>query len=217
MISRIINIPQKIKFCSGCKIFYPKTKEFFYSRKNSKDGFRPRCKRCGNKDSEEWRKNNWERIKDREIERKKQWNKENRKRCNQIQKEYHNRNRDKNNKKSREAYHEFKEKNPEESKKRSHKYALKHRYNIELEEYENLLEKQNYKCKICGGFETALLKGKIRKLSVDHDHKTGKIRGILCHSCNNILGRAKDNPLVLVSCIKYLKENKEVEREWKQK
>jgi len=68
-----------------------------------------------------------------------------------------------------------------------------------------LSEKQNNKCKICGGIETAKHKGIIRELSVDHNHKTKEIRGLLCSACNNILGRAKDNPFILVKCINYLK------------
>ncbi len=46
-------------------------------------------------------------------------------------------------------------------------------------------------------------------LCVDHDHKTGEIRGLLCDSCNNGLGRFKDNPEILASALSYL-QNRQV-------
>ena len=41
-------------------------------------------------------------------------------------------------------------------------------------------------------------------MSIDHCHETGKIRGILCHLCNNLLGNARDNTTILASAIDYL-------------
>lgn len=43
-------------------------------------------------------------------------------------------------------------------------------------------------------------------LHVDHDHATGKVRGVLCFNCNSILGHARDNPQVLRDLIKYLEQ-----------
>jgi len=44
----------------------------------------------------------------------------------------------------------------------------------------------------------------MRRLAMDHDHKTGFIRGLLCHQCNVMLGAARDNVAVLASAIRYL-------------
>jgi len=44
-------------------------------------------------------------------------------------------------------------------------------------------------------------------LVVDHNHATGKVRALLCHNCNLTLGRAKDNPNILLSCIDYLNKH----------
>jgi hypothetical protein len=60
------------------------------------------------------------------------------------------------------------------------KSYLKRLYNITLEEYEKKLKEQNYSCAICKRHQSKFKK----KLHVDHDHKTGKVRDILCAGCN---------------------------------
>lgn len=83
-------------------------------------------------------------------------------------------------------------------------YALKRRYGISSKEYENLLTQQNYKCIICD-----IDKCKSgRNFAVDHDHVTGKIRGLLCSACNTGLGQFKDSPELLQKAIKYLEKDK---------
>ena len=77
------------------------------------------------------------------------------------------------------------------------KYDLKRYYGLSVEEYNKILESQNSSCMICGG-------SGVRRMAVDHNHKTGKIRGLLCNKCNLLIGYAKDNPLILVKTIKYL-------------
>lgn len=75
------------------------------------------------------------------------------------------------------------------------------RYNISVQDYNNLLEKQNHSCAICGIHST-----KIRgRLHIDHDHITGKVRGLLCLKCNSGLGMFNDNIEIINNCIKYLK------------
>ena len=65
----------------------------------------------------------------------------------------------------------------------------------------DLLLAQNESCAICG---TAEWGGPHKKPNVDHDHATGKVRGILCASCNNGLGRFRDDPALLQAAITYL-------------
>lgn len=79
-------------------------------------------------------------------------------------------------------------------------YVLMSRFGMSLGEYNQLLKEQNECCKICGQKETVDNK----TLSVDHCHKTGKVRGLLCHSCNVGLGAFKDNPESLKKAIDYL-------------
>ena len=70
-------------------------------------------------------------------------------------------------------------------------------YGVSLEKYNKLQKEQKGLCKICG-------KKPKRKLCLDHCHKTNKIRGLLCHSCNFGLGLFKDKISVLKKAIKYL-------------
>jgi hypothetical protein len=80
-------------------------------------------------------------------------------------------------------------------------------YNITLEEWNNLLQSQNNKCAICNNDNPS----KIKSFDTDHCHKTGKVRGLLCHNCNVGLGNFKDDINYLKSAISYLeKYNKEI-------
>lgn len=81
------------------------------------------------------------------------------------------------------------------------KRNLKLSYGITLDVYDQMESLQNKKCRICG-YE--INDGEV--LCVDHNHATGKIRGLLCNNCNTGLGMFKDNPDVLLSAINYLKE-----------
>ena len=88
--------------------------------------------------------------------------------------------------------------NPD-GKKNSH---LKNRYGITLSQYNTMFREQKGCCKICGTHQTNLTKS----LNVDHCHTTGEVRGLLCHSCNTMLGLAYDNKQILKNAIEYLKE-----------
>ena len=78
------------------------------------------------------------------------------------------------------------------------------KYGIDLVEYNKLLVKQKHSCYICKKHKDTFKK----RLCVDHNHKTGKVRGLLCASCNYVLGHSKDSVRILKTMIKYLKENK---------
>jgi Recombination endonuclease VII len=80
-------------------------------------------------------------------------------------------------------------------------------YGITLDEYNQMLEEQNFVCKICHCPETSIgFGGEVKSLAIDHCHDTGKVRGLLCDRCNHLLGLAKDSTKVLQNCIKYLKD-----------
>lgn len=78
---------------------------------------------------------------------------------------------------------------------------LKHRFNITIEDFNLMLEKQNNCCMICGINQDSLQ----RFLSVDHDHKTGKVRDLLCNNCNAGLGLFNDSIEILKNALIYLK------------
>lgn len=73
-------------------------------------------------------------------------------------------------------------------------------YGLTIDDYNSMLKYQNGVCKIC-------LHPCTKRLAVDHCHKTGKVRGLLCASCNALLGCAKDNIDILHNSIAYLQDN----------
>lgn len=77
---------------------------------------------------------------------------------------------------------------------------LKNKYKITLHEYTTREADQNGVCKICK--LPQLTPGK--RLSVDHCHKTQKVRGLLCDNCNHMLGSGQDNPIILMEGAKYI-------------
>ncbi len=93
--------------------------------------------------------------------------------------------------------------NQDKVKLSNKKAGLKRFYGINVDEYNELFNQQNGKCKICGRHQSELKKS----LSVDHNHLTGNIRGLLCNQCNLILGNANDKIIVLEKAIEYLKNS----------
>jgi hypothetical protein len=81
---------------------------------------------------------------------------------------------------------------------------LRKNYGVTLEWYRAKLSEQNNVCAICKQPETAVIKGKVISMPVDHDHKTGKARGLLCTKCNRGLGLFRDDKQFLAFAIEYL-------------
>jgi len=88
--------------------------------------------------------------------------------------------REKNKEKLKERFKLYKLNNPEKIKLAYRKNALKKRYKLTIEEYNEMYRKQESKCGICGIHESKITK----KLNIDHNHKTGKARELLCQKCN---------------------------------
>ncbi len=87
---------------------------------------------------------------------------------------------------------------------------LENKYGITYSEYLSMLESQDGVCSICGRPEKLLGKGGCtRPLNVDHCHTTGKVRGLLCASCNLALGNLEDSVDYLRAAIKYLEKSNE--------
>jgi len=85
------------------------------------------------------------------------------------------------------------------------RYWLKHQFGISLEDHNALLEAQGGACAICGHIPSErdrYRKGK--SLALDHDHKTNKIRGLLCDLCNRAIGQLQDSPTLLRKAADYL-------------
>lgn len=93
--------------------------------------------------------------------------------------------------------------NPEKFKSAQRRGDLRRSYGITVEQYDQVFEIQGGVCAICGGVN---LDG--RRLFVDHNHETGKIRGLLCLPCNYALGYLKESPELFIKALHYLIRNK---------
>lgn len=94
----------------------------------------------------------------------------------------------------------------EQGKKQRRKETLKHNYGITPEDYDKLLVEQNGLCAICGANEPG--RGH-QHFSVDHDHETGVVRGLLCNNCNRGLGLLGDNIEGIKRALNYLQTTQE--------
>lgn len=81
-------------------------------------------------------------------------------------------------------------------------------YSITLKDYKDIYISQNGECAICGfsGYTTNTARSLTMPLVIDHNHTTGKVRGLLCHTCNTALGQLNDSIDVLHNAINYLQQ-----------
>lgn len=93
---------------------------------------------------------------------------------------------------SKASYHKFNEKRRD--------YRLQATFGISLAEYNAMFAAQNGLCAGCHKHQTQFK----TRLAVDHDHKTSKVRGLLCGRCNWILGQVDDSQITLQSLMEYL-------------
>ena len=176
------------KECVICKGRFPLTKEYWYVKSDHKSGFQTRCKLCFKKYHES------EKAKE---SRKKYYKSKNGKK---LLKKYQESKKGKDAIKN--AYKKYVK--TEKGLYAQQKGQLK-RFNMTPEDRDNMIMEQKNRCKICGRL---IDQGK-RKGDIDHNHKTRIVRGILCHSCNILIGMSKENPYILINAIKYL-ENKDL-------
>ena len=184
-------------------------------RENNKEGIKKYRKKNPNKIKEAKRRHyqkHKEKIREKQKryyqknkkeirEKKKLYYKDNLEEIGKYRKEYYKKNGDYVRKKSRE----WKRKNRERDKEN----RIIRLYGINFKGFNEILKSQNNMCKICGILieEKNLLDRRKNGIVIDHNHKTGKVRGILCSPCNYILGNAKDNKKILKEAINYLEEN----------
>jgi hypothetical protein len=83
------------------------------------------------------------------------------------------------------------------------------KYGLTKAGYDEMLTRQGGKCAICGGDN--MMNGRMAHMSVDHDHTTGEVRGLLCNNCNAALGYAHDNPEILLKLVDYLRRPRHLE------
>lgn len=94
----------------------------------------------------------------------------------------------------------WQERHPERAAAIKRRCELRRNYGLTPEDYDSLLHQQQGGCAICGQAPNG------RALNVDHDHVTGRVRGLLCDDCNQAIGKLKDDPQLLLRAAKYLRE-----------
>jgi hypothetical protein len=109
------------------------------------------------------------------------------------------------------AAREWAQKHPERARARQRREWAKRKYALTLDELDLLLAQG---CAICGTHKGSVVgkRGSIpgspgARLCIDHDHANGKVRDVLCHSCNAGLGNFKDDPVLLRRAAKYLADH----------
>lgn len=127
------------------------------------------------------------------------WRKENRERRQLINRRSYKKHADKNRKRERIRHRKWRLAHPR--KRLDHR--LRWCYGITLKEFSNMKRRQNDVCASC---RDPFIRGnRKRGPHVDHCHKTGKVRGILCQRCNLGLGNFLDSPLRLRQALAYLR------------
>jgi len=94
----------------------------------------------------------------------------------------------------------FREKNKKRLSVTKNRAGIK----LSVEEFDELLNERGNCCEICGLHHTKMN----RRIAIDHDHKTGKMRGFLCDTCNRGLGLLKDNEQIVEKTLNYLRKYK---------
>lgn len=168
-----------MKKCSKCNLL--KSEEEFGKHRRNRDGLNTECKQCNKERATLWQKNNKEKI----NKKCREWNMANPEKRKEISK------RD----------------NDKRKRKKKNSYLLK-TYGITIEQYDQLFDEQDGICKICSKPESNLDKrtGLPVMLAVDHDHTTGKIRGLLCANCNMALGLLNDSANLFKKAAHYLEK-----------
>ena len=95
---------------------------------------------------------------------------------------------------------------PEKIKSTKKKYREENREALSKRdrEYNKMLTDQSNRCYVCGEMEARTIQGKLLNLAVDHCHRTGRVRKLLCWRCNVVIGFVKENPSLLTKLATYV-------------
>lgn len=137
-------------------------------------------------------KNYYREHRDEKLEYHKQWRAKNREKCNAANRRWNKKNPEKRKQIARESYHRRKEQYVA--------YRRHYRTGCDLDTYTARWNEQGGRCAICGSppFKA--------HLDADHDHKTGKVRGLLCNRCNTALGNFQEDVEILRKASSYLEK-----------
>lgn len=112
---------------------------------------------------------------------------------------------------NREKHYELAERFHEKNPGKRWDYSLRSKFGITAQDYERMFNEQRGCCAICKIHQNAFPKdpkGRQRRLAVDHCHKTGKVRGLLCLKCNAGIGSLNEKPGNFLAALAYLYKSK---------
>jgi hypothetical protein len=176
----------KTKTCTKCQT--EKALSEFYANGGFRDGVHPHCKKCRS----EYHRKYHQKNREANCARSKKWREDNEKSYRAKKRAYYLKHKDLIRVKAKQWDLEHQEE--------SWANDIRYRFGLTSVKYYAILKDQGGVCKICGNPP----KGKQKRLCVDHDHKTGVIRGLLCEHCNRGLGCFKDDPALLGTAMDYL-------------
>ena len=163
-----------MKTCTRCGT--EKTVKEFHKDPSKNDGLCSQCAECKKELSRIWKTNNLEKCRLNNRKARKKYKQNNREKFNAYNRDYMQRNKEK-----RESS------------------RIQRTYGLSPDDFNKRLLDQDGVCAICQQECT-----RFGRLSVDHDHKTGEVRGLLCNNCNKGLGIFKDEIKRFERAIKYL-------------
>ena len=191
VMSPNMQTPTPTKECSNCKQVKPL--EDFHKRAASRDGHRARCKECiKHADRELFRRRAEEHAQSPTTTTTRV--------CRECGEEKSLRDDFYKNHRSPEGFVSI-------CKECMRDRHLRDKYDISSDRFDEMLAEQGGGCGICGATEPG---GNGNTFHVDHDHATGKVRGLLCSKCNPGLGCFDDDPDLLQNAIEYLNRHKEL-------
>ena len=172
------------KLCFSCVQYKPTS--CFHKAKKEKDGFQYNCIDC----SKKYHAKRYVEQKDKLKVQLKKYKEENKE-------------------KLEVASLLWKKNNPDKVKQYQRTSNLRKNFGLSMDEYEQMIAKQNNLCGICEKPETFIhhQTKETARLAVDHCHKTNKVRKLLCKSCNTALGLFKDDIGVMENAVQYLKDH----------
>jgi hypothetical protein len=172
-------LPMK-KRCNKCSKRRPL--KFFYRHPQMKDGHLNHCVTCHGKAGRANYRKNIDRWREYSRNYQRSWRKN-----------------PGNKKKAKEYKDKYRKAHPERVQELRRRKVIRS-YGLTLEEYDAMVRRQRNRCKSCGGPPD----GRWKKLHIDHCHKTGRVRGLLCGKCNCAAGYLKDDPKRALALSRYL-------------
>jgi hypothetical protein len=169
----------ELKTCSTCKESKPKSEYGVITSR--KDGLAGQCKPCRRASGKKWRDGNREHVRN-------------------LNNAHYSKHREERKAKQREYNRLFPEK--------AFAHKLRRDYNLSVEDFERMHADQDGKCAICKNPEIRMGSGgKVRRLNVDHNAVTGKVRQLLCCDCNTGIGLLRHSTDILNEAISYLERH----------